>query len=181
MNNGKVSFKIAICGILTALSVAWMLVAGFFGVLTYAAPMIAGGMLIVPVKEYGCKTALTMFAAVSLLGMILIPDKELALFYLLLFGHYPIMQPFVNRIYVKPLRVAVKAVIFNGCSVLAVWLAQVIFGIPIADGDKLSWFLLAVFLATANVCFALYDRALLQFYTIYDVKLRVLLHRLFRF
>ena len=67
MNNGKVSFKIAICGILTALSVAWMLVAGFFGVLTYAAPMIAGGMLIVPVKEYGCKTALTMFAAVSLL------------------------------------------------------------------------------------------------------------------
>lgn len=180
MKDGKISFKIALCGILTALSVVWMLLAGFFGVLTYAAPMIAGGVLIVPVKEYGCKTALTMFAAVSLLGLILIPDKELALFYLLLFGHYPMLQPFVNRIDAKPLRVAVKAVIFNGCSVLAVWLAQVIFSIPMFDGDKLSWFILVGFFAVANVCFALYDRALLQFYTIYDVKLRVLLHKLFR-
>ena len=45
MNAGKASSKIALCGILTALSVAAMILAGFMGILTYAAPMIAGASL----------------------------------------------------------------------------------------------------------------------------------------
>lgn len=86
MNPEKTSSKVALCGILTAFSVVAMIIAGFMGIMTYAAPMIAGGVMIVPVRQYGKGTAFTMFAAVSLLGMILIPDKEMALFYLLLLG-----------------------------------------------------------------------------------------------
>ena len=66
MNAGKTSSKIALCGILTALSVVAMIIAGFMGILTYAAPMIAGGVLIFPVKQYGKGTAFTMFAALDL-------------------------------------------------------------------------------------------------------------------
>lgn len=176
-----VSSKIALCGILTALSVAAMIVAGFLGVLTYAAPMIAGGVLIVPVREYGKGAALTMFAAVSLLGLMLIPDKEMALFYLLFFGYYPILQPLVNGINKKLPRVLVKLLVFNGGALLAVMLAKLIFGIPIFDSDKPVWLLAALYLVAANLCFALYDRALLGFYTLYDVRLAPLLHRIFRF
>lgn len=179
--NTRISSKVAVCGILTALSAVWMIAAAFMGILTYAAPMIAGGLLIVPVKEYGSRTALTMFAAVSLISLILAADKELALFYLLLFGHYPIIQPYLNRIAARPPRVAIKAVVFNGCAALAVWLAKMVFGIPVFEGKMPMWLLAAGMVVLANICFALYDRALLQFYTIYDVKLRVLLHRLFPF
>ena len=175
----KASAKIALCGILTALSVVAMMIAGFMGVLTYAAPMIAGGVMIIPVREYGKGTAFTMFAAVSLLGMILIPDKEMALFYLLLFGHYPIIQPRLNGINRKLPRVLLKALVFNSGALLSVVLAKLIFAVPIFDSDKPVWLLAAAYLAAANICFALYDRALLGFYTIYDVRFAPLLNKLF--
>lgn len=181
MNTGKISAKVAVCGILTALSVIFMVLASFLGVLTYTAPMVAGGLLIVPVKEYGTKTALTMFAAVSLLGLMLVTDKELAIFYVLLFGYYPILQPALNRVDPRPLRALLKAAVFNGSALLSVWLAEVIFSIPVFEGDNPTWLLAVGYLAVANVCFALYDKALLGFYTFYDVKVRVWLGRLFRF
>ena len=181
MESGKQSSRVALCGILTALAVAWMLAAGFFGVLTYAAPMVAGGLLIVPVKEYGSGTALTMFAAVSLLSLILVTDKELALFYVLLFGYYPILQPLINRLSRRPIRMLLKGLVFNAGGLLAMGLAAYVFRIPLWDGARPAWPLLVGFAAAANVCFALYDRALLQFFTLYDVKICVWLHKLFRF
>lgn len=180
MNSAKKSSKVALCGILAALSLVIMIVMGLFGVLTYAAPMIAGGLLIVPVKEYGSGTALTMFGAVSVLGLILVSDKELALFYLLLFGHYPILQPWLDRISTKAVRRIIKAVVFNGCAIFSVWLAQVVFGVPIFEEGSLVILMAILYLAVANVCFVLYDRALRQFYTIYDIKLRPLLNKTFK-
>ena len=180
MNEGKTSSKIALCGILTALSVVDMIITGFMGILTYAAPMIAGGILIVPVREYGKGTAFTMFAAVSLLGMILIPDKEMALFYILLFGHYPILQPWLNGINQKLPRVLLKALVFNLGALLSVLLAKLIFAIPVFDSDKPIWLLAAAYLIAANICFALYDSALLGFYTLYDVRLAPLLGKLLK-
>lgn len=180
MNSSRNSSKIALCGILTALSLVMMIVAGFFGFLTYAVPMLAGGLLIVPVKEYGSKTSLTMFAAVSLLGLILVADKESAIFYLLLFGHYPIFQPILDKIKLKYIRITAKAIIFNGCSILSVWLAQVIFGIPIFEEDGPTWLLVVLYLLIANFCFVLYDRALRQFYALYDIKIRIIVNKLFK-
>ncbi len=179
MNAGKASSKIALCGILTALSVAAMILAGFMGILTYAAPMIAGGVMIVPVRQYGKGTAFTMFVAVSLLGVMLIPDKEMALFYMLLFGHYPIIQPLLNGVNKKLPRVLLKALVFNLGAVLSVLLAKLIFAVPLFDSDKPIWLLAAGYLVIANICFALYDSALLGFYTLYDVRLAPLLNKLF--
>lgn len=177
MSSARNSYKMAMCGILAALSLVIMMICGFFGFLTYAAPMIAGGLLIVPVKEYGTRTALTMYAAVSVLSLMLVADKELALFYLLLFGHYPIIQPGLDRIAANHLRRVLKAVIFNGCAILSVWLAQVIFSVPIFEENWPVLLLVIVYLAIANACFVLYDRALRQFYTIYDIKIAPLLNR----
>jgi len=171
MKTGKASSKIALCGILTALSVAAMIIAGFMGVLTYAAPMIAGGFMIVPERQFGKATAFTMFAAVSLLGLFLITDKEMALFYILLFGHYPIIQPLLNGIIRKPLRILAKTLIFNIGAIMSVLLAQLVFAVPIFDTDHHLWLIAAGYLLAANFCFFLYDRALMGFYAIYDARL----------
>ena len=180
MKTGKVSSKIALCGILTALSVVSMIIAGFMGVLTYAAPMIAGGVMIIPQRQYGKATAFTMFAAVSLLGIILIPDKEMALFYILLFGHYPIIQPLLNGIIRKPLRIIAKTLIFNTGAILSVLLAKLFFAVPVFDTDRHLWLIAAGYLLAANFCFFLYDRALMGFYAIYDVRLAPLMGKLFK-
>jgi hypothetical protein len=180
MNVGKISSKIALCGILTALSVISMMIAGLLGVLTYAAPMIAGGVMIIPQRQYGKGTAFTMFAAVSLLGMILIPDREMALIYLFLFGHYPILQPLLNGIVRKPLRILLKAAVFNAGALLTVLLAKLLFAIPILDAENYLWLLAAGYLAAANICFFLYDRALMGFYAIYDARFSRIMDKYFR-
>lgn len=181
MKTSANSAKIAVCGILTALSVAALVLTGFLGVLTYAAPMLIGGLLIVPVKEYGTVTSVTMFAAVSILAMILVTDKELALFYLMLFGHYPIVQPYVNRLTSRPLRALIKAGIFNGCSALAILLASFVLHITFFDPDSPIWMLLLFYFAVGNFAFAFYDHALWEFYGLYDLKVRGLLAKFFHF
>lgn len=175
------SAKIAVCGILTALSVTALVLSGFLGVMTYAAPMIIGGLLIVPVKEYGTKAAFTMFAAVSLLGVMLVTDKELAFFYLLMFGHYPIIQTYINRIRLRVVRGVIKAAVFNGCSVLAIWLASIVTGIPIFDTDSPVLVMVLFYFVVGNFAFVFYDHALVEFYTLYDVKVRVFLRKFIKF
>ena len=166
------SAKIAVCGILTALSVTALVLSGFLGVMTYAAPMVIGGLLIVPVKEYGTKTAFTMFAAVSL---------ELAFFYMMMFGHYPIIQTYINRLRLRVVRGIIKGAVFNGCSVLAIWLASVVTGIPIFDTDSPVWIMVLFYFVVGNFAFVFYDHALVEFYTLYDIKIRVFLRKFIRF
>ena len=149
--------------------------------MTYAAPMVIGGLLIVPVKEYGTKTAFTMFAAVSLLGVMLVTDKELAFFYMMMFGHYPIIQTYINRLRLRVVRGIIKGAVFNGCSVLAIWLASVVTGIPIFDTDSPVWIMVLFYFVVGNFAFVFYDHALVEFYTLYDIKIRVFLRKFIRF
>lgn len=143
--------------------------------------MIIGGLLIVPVKEYGTKPALTMFGAVSLLCLILVSDKELAFFYLMLFGHYPILQPYLNRLSMRTARIAAKAAIFNGCSFLAIWIASVVMGVPVFDTDTPLWLILPFYFIVGNFAFVFYDHALAEFYVLYDTKVRFFLRKFIKF
>ena len=75
------SQKIALCGVLSALSVVVLLVGNVLQIGTYAAPMLASFLLIPVLEDYGKKYALLLYAVVSLLSLFLVPDKELVLFY----------------------------------------------------------------------------------------------------
>ena len=77
------SQKIALCAVLSALSVVVLLVDNVLQIGTYAAPMLASFLLIPVLEDYGKKYALLLYAVVSLLSLFLVPDKELVLFYVL--------------------------------------------------------------------------------------------------
>ena len=86
------SQKIALCGVLGALSVTLLLAGNLLQVGTYAAPMLAAFLLVPVLEEYGRKYALLLYAATSVLAVLLVPDKELALFYVLVLGYYPMLK-----------------------------------------------------------------------------------------
>ena len=85
------SSKIAFCGMMVALSVALMLTGGLIPIATYCAPLMCGVLLLPIFLEYGKKTALTAYAATSLIVLILGIDKEAAFFYIFL-GYYPVIK-----------------------------------------------------------------------------------------
>ena len=61
----KQTKKTALCGVLGALSITFLLMGFLFPFATYVSPALAASLLIIVVYEYGIKTGLTLFTAVS--------------------------------------------------------------------------------------------------------------------
>lgn len=173
------SQKVALCGVLGALSVALMLLGNILQVGTYAAPMLAAFLLIPILEEYGPKYALLLYGAVSLLSVILVPDKELALFYLLVMGHYPVTKTRLDRIHSRVLRWCAKFLMFNGMTVLLYALLFLLLGPAVGQmllEDGAGW--LALLLACGNLAFWLCDRAVENVTRLYHLQIRKRLKKL---
>ena len=155
------SQKIALCGVLSALSVVVLLVGNVLQIGTYAAPMLASFLLIPVLEDYGKKYALLLYAVVSLLSLFLVPDKELVLFYVLVLGYYPVLRVKLNTIKSRWVRWIIKFAVFNAATVLVYLLLFALLGPAVldellADGTAM----LAALLAAGNLSFWLCDRAL---------------------
>ena len=105
------SKKMALCGMMAALSVVILCLGGMIPLATFACPMLAMLCLIPVVCEYGAGTAMLLYGASSILALLLGPDKEIALLYVFL-GWYPGVRPRLGII-PRPVRWAVKCALFT--------------------------------------------------------------------
>jgi len=174
------SQKIALGGVLAALSIVVLLVGNILQIGTYAAPMLACFLLIPVLEEYGAKYALLLYAAVSILAIILVPEKELVLFYVLVLGYYPVLKGRLDSLRPALLRWCVKAAVFNGTVVI---LYTVLFWL-LAPGLAAEFFAdgplyLVLLLALGNLSFWLCDKAIGQITIAYHLRLRQKIKKLF--
>ena len=173
------AFRVALCGVMAGLMAAIMLLGTLIPLSTYLAPMLAGALAVPVVWELGAASGWLLYAAVSALSLFLAPDKEAALLYVLLLGWYPVLRPRLQHITRRPLRAAVKLVIFNAaiCAVYALLLF--VFVSPDLQDEAASrtpWFLGGMLLL-GNATFLLYDRLLALLTDRYVTKLRPKLFR----
>lgn len=174
------SQKIALCGVLGALSVVLLLLGAALQVGTYAAPMLASFLLVPVLEEYGSRYALLLYAATAILAVLVVPETELALFYALVIGYYPVLRYTLRKVKPTLLRWAIKFVVFNGATVLVYLLLFALLGPAVwqeltADGTGM----LAALLALGNLSFFLCDRALGAVTRYYRLVLRRRLKRFF--
>ena len=101
------SRKIALCGVLCALSVVILLLGGLLAVAIYCAPLLAMAVLLPVLEEYGPGTAGAAYGAVALLALLLVPDRETALVYVC-FGWYPILRPRIAALPSLPVRLVCR-------------------------------------------------------------------------
>ncbi len=156
------SWGMAYCGIVTALCVALMLLGAVIPIAMFIAPAVAAA-----------------YAAVSLLALLFVPDKEVALIFVFLLGYYPLAKPKFERIRPAVLRIVCKLLLCNG-AVLAMY-GLVFLLVPAGSiSQELRTTALAVSLATlamGNVAFVLYDRALHNMLMMYRLVWRPKLHK----
>lgn len=145
---------LALCGMISALSVTLLLLGAMLGVGMYAAPMLAGLCLLPIRREAGVRGQLLVWLAVSLLSLMLVSDAEQNLMYIALFGLYPILFPRLQRMK-KGLRLACKLLFFNLVTVAAEALVLLVL-VP----EPLEWWMGAALLLLGNGVFLLYDRLL---------------------
>jgi len=97
----KRSQQVALCGMVAALCTLLLFLTGMFPFSTYALPALAGLLMVSVAVETGASWAFTLYVAVSLLSLLLTPDKEAMLMFIAFFGHYPITKFQLEKIRFK--------------------------------------------------------------------------------
>lgn len=158
-------------GIVTAVCTVLMFLTGLIPVGTYALPAIAGVVLVLIVIEIGVRWAWAVYAAVSLLSILLAADKEAAVLFALFFGYYPILKSNIERVRGRLFQWMIKLAVFN-----ALW--SPVFSSqsgPEHPGGSFTLFgiyLPWVFLLAGNAVFVLYDYALTGLISTYVFRFR---------
>lgn len=158
---------------LAALSVTLMFISALFPIAELVLPAIAGILLICAVYEMGEGWAFLIFAAVSILSLLISPSKSSAIYYIFFLGHYPILKSFIERIKNKVLKWVIKIAVFNICVAGALFVSIALFGLS-GDMFKYGYLVLAVLL---NVTFVVYDIAISGFVGLYSTRIRKIMHK----
>ena len=169
MRMNKKSQKVALCGMIAALCTLLMFMTGVFPFATYAMPALAGLLMVTVAVETGANWAFTLYAAVSILSMILTPDKEAMLMFVMFFGHYPITKFWLEKIKFKPLSWLLKIVSFNVCIVLAYIIVIFVLQMPdiLTEFGDFGKYSVVIMLGLGNLLFFVYDFALTQIMNVY--------------
>ena len=107
----------AYCGMAAALCVALMLLGTIIPIAMFIAPAVASFLIATVCMECGITMAWTAYAAVSLLGLLFVPDKEIALIFTVLLGYYPLVKPRFDRIRPRALQLVCKLLLCLPCTV----------------------------------------------------------------
>ena len=164
------SRPVALCGMLCALAVVILALGGMMGIATYCAPLLAMAALLPVLEELGPRLALCAWAAVSILALLLVPDRETALVYLF-FGWYPVLRPHLQRIPSRGVRLAVKLALGSGLILMLYGLVLRLMGLTadLLEGTTLLNFALFVM---GNVVFLLLDLVLQRLTALWRVRWR---------
>ena len=165
----KVSYRVALGGIVSALCLLCMFLAGIMPLFYLILPMAAGMLLMIIAEEVSMGWAWLTYLAVDILSLLITADKESALVFIMLFGHYPMVRLMIEKLKFKPLKYILKGLIFNVCAVSFFLVTVFIFGIDqmMTDMEELGRFGGAVFLILGNIVFWLYDFNLGAIYVLY--------------
>lgn len=175
------SAKAALGGIIAALSISIMLLTYISPFLVYTAPVFAGILLIVIVTEIGYKWAFGTYTAISLLAIFLIADKEAAVFFIMLFGYYPILRTFIlQRLKNRAVFFILKLLIFNFALAASISLCNFVFHIDYSEFTEKGRVYVAVFWVLMNIVLFLYDYLIGKSMTLYRKKIQKRIRQLFK-
>lgn len=177
----KQSKKIALSGIISALSLTVMLLTGLFPFAEYALPALSGIILTVLVIELSKKEAFISYIAVSILSFFIVPSKEAALIFIFFLGYYPIIKSLIEHINKPKIEIILKLILFNVAVLIAYFVMINLLSMTelLSDFDFGFKYGMLIFLITANFVFLLYDYALTGAIDMYYRIIRPKIQRLF--
>ena len=180
-NSVRSSAKTALGGVIAALSVVLMFLTSIIPSMTYALPAAAGILISIIVIEINKKWALGVYGAVSFLSILLVADKEAAVMYIMFFGYYPILKAVIESHFNKAVTVVLKLLVFNVSMVIAFLISTYVFMIPFEEMEKYGPIAAVGLLLAGNVVFVIFDFALSNLITLYNIKWRKVFKRIFKF
>lgn len=153
MKSGRSARSVTYPALLGAVSIALLYLAcvaptGTIGLVALAGVPVAG-----VVMAGGASAGLLCWAAVSMLGLFLVPDKVCVLIYAAMFGLYPVVKSLAESLSRKGLELLCKLGFFNLSLTAVIWIAKA------AVLGKLPWDTVPIWAlyGAGNLLFLAYD------------------------
>ena len=176
----KQSSKTALGGIVAALSISLMFSISIVPFCTYAVPAAAAVMLIPIVIEINKKWALGVYFCVSFLGLILVPNKEVAVIYAAFFGYYPVLKALLEKKMGFITEWIFKLLIFNLSMSVSYYVMLRFMGIRIDEMETLGMLAIPILLVMGSVAFILYDYAVSKIIVLYIRRFQKQFRKMFK-
>ena len=146
---------VALGGILAALAAVIMCLGGLIPVATFVCPSLCLVVLYLVCHLCGKRIGWAWYGAVSVLSLLLGPDKEAAAVFAFL-GWYPIVKPYMEK---WPLSLLWKLLFFNIALAVMYWLLLSVFGLTEVAQEYAEFGLIsgAIMVLLGNVTFVLLD------------------------
>lgn len=167
------AYYIALGGMVAALSLIFMFLSAVFPAADLVFPALAGVLLICTLYEMGTGWSFLIFAVVGILSLLMLPTKEVALYYIFFLGHYPIIKSYIERISNKPLKWVVKIAVVNVCAAAVLLVSVWLFDFS-SEIFEYGYALLALLL---NAAFVVYDIALDRLAVLYRNRIQKIIRR----
>ena len=167
--SGKTNTKqLTVCAMLTALGVVLLWIGSVLEVAEISMAVIASLLCVLAVIEYGGAAPWLVFAATGVLSLLLLPNKGVAVAYVLFFGYYPIVKEKLEK-RARVMRWVLKEIVFNVALValLAVWKWLLFPGATVG-----SPMLVVILVVLCEIVFVLYDIALTRLISLYLFRIR---------
>ena len=158
MRNKTSASAVAMGGVFAALAVVIMSLGTIIPVATYVCPVACMLFLQIVVRMTGTRMGWAWYGAVSILSVLLAPDKEAAAVFFAL-GYYPIIKPKLDS---KKGKWFWKGLLFNGSILILYWILLKLIGMErlVEEFSGMGLAMTAVLLLLGNVTFFLLDRLL---------------------
>ncbi len=164
----------------SALGVVILYLGSVLDVLDMSAAVLASVLVLFAVLELGYAYAGAVYALISLLGFLLLPNKSAALFFVALFGYVPMTKFWFEKRLGKILSWVMKLLLYNVLFGALSFLGAELIGFSTENAYGISpMLILVIYWTAANavyiVCDILYHRLSFLYIRKYREKIRKLL------
>lgn len=153
------SAAVALSGVVTALVIVLMMCTGLMPMATYALPGLAGVLLIFVVVEMNKQWAFLVYAVSGLLSLLIVPDREAVMLFILFFGYYPVLKAVFESIRKRWISWLLKLLVFNVAMIVGFFVSIYVLMLPMEEFMIGQMFLPGLLLLMGNAVFLLYDYA----------------------
>ena len=169
--------KIALTAMFSALGTVFLFLTGIWPFGTVALLCIASAFVALSVLECGIGFGFLTYAAISLLGFLIVPNKTITLWeFVLLLGYYPVIKCFIERLNRLWLEWLIKIVFFILMVIVLLMLFEYVLFIPVVT-ELPVW----LYGAAGVALLAVYDYALSILLSYYLNRVRPKMGRKNRF
>ncbi len=164
----KKTKKITLCALLASLGVVIMYLGAFFEVLDMSVAAIASLIILFCLAEFGLAASLSVYAVMSVISFLILPQKWVAFYFVFFFGLMPITKRLFEKVgYI--LSWVLKIAAFNAELFLFYFITS---RLGFFEENELSTMLALAALVMLNAVFILLDILYGRLYRIYLARYR---------